>query len=73
MEHQEYGWAVMQGGKIQAVAESPQAAEKYALANLVHEGGQARFRWTDTRKLYVSRRFRARRWTGIEIVPAPLV
>lgn len=73
MEHTEYAWAVMQGGKVRAIAESPHAAETYALGHLVHEGKGDHYRWTDTHKLYVSRRFKARQWTGIEVVPAPLI
>lgn len=73
MEHTEYGWAVIQGGKIQAIADSPQSAETYALRHLVHARDGDWFKWTDTHKLYLFRRFRARHWTGVEIVPAPLV
>lgn len=75
MESIDYGWLIIEIGKVRGIAENLQSAMRWSVENLLDADSRARNRrWTDTHKLMIERPFRGSwRWAGIEIIPAPFV
>ncbi|MEU4150841.1 hypothetical protein [Streptomyces sp. NPDC026659] len=67
-------WVISDNGKIRGVASNADAARRFvirACIDIDYRG--ARFRWTKTHKLFAQRPMRVWAWTGIEIIPAPII
>jgi hypothetical protein len=71
----EHGWCIVDNGDIEAIADSEISAREWAYRYLLNTRDRQRpYRWTETHKLMTQiRPSRAWRWTGIEIIPAPIV
>lgn len=71
----EYGWCITDYGRIQAIAASEESARAWAFRHLMNSRDRTRkYWWTETHKLMTpGRPSNTWRWTGIELVPAPIV
>lgn len=67
-------YVIAVNGKLRGIADDADTARKYAMRYCLDpEYKGAKFKWTDTHKLFAQRRRRPWAWIGIEIVPVPYV